>query len=50
MSMLPGWLTSLLFDGLWRGAGVVVSFFPLIVLFFVFMSLIEDSGYMSGPV
>ncbi len=47
MSMLPGWLTSLLFDGLWRGAGVVVSFFPLIVLFFVFMSLIEDSGYMA---
>ncbi len=47
MTALPDWLTSLLLDGLWRGVGVVVSFFPLIVLFFFFMSLIEDSGYMA---
>lgn len=43
----PGWVQSLLLDGVWQGIGVVVSFFPLIALFFLFMSLIEDSGYMA---
>ncbi len=47
MTSLPDWLVSLLLDGLWQGVGVVVSFFPLILFFFVFMSLIEDSGYMA---
>ncbi len=47
MTDLPNWLASLLLDGLWQGVGVVVSFFPLILFFFVFMSLIEDSGYMA---
>ncbi|HEC18337.1 MAG TPA: ferrous iron transport protein B [Gammaproteobacteria bacterium] len=44
---LPGWLQSLLFDGIWQGVGVVTSFFPILALFFIFMSLIEDSGYMA---
>lgn len=44
---LPGWLQSFLFDGLWQGMAVVTSFFPIIGLFFLFMSLIEDSGYMA---
>ncbi len=44
---LPGWLQSFVIDGLWQGVGVVLSFFPIIVLFFVLMSLVEDSGYMA---
>ena len=44
---LPTWLQSFLFDGLWQGMAVVTSFFPIIALFFLFMSLIEDSGYMA---
>lgn len=44
---LPKLVESLLFDGLWQGLSVVTSFFPIIALFFVFMSLIEDSGYMA---
>ncbi len=44
---LPVWLQSFLFDGLWQGVGVVASFFPIIALFFTFMSMIEDSGYMA---
>ncbi len=44
---LPAWLQSFLFDGLWQGMAVVTSFFPIIALFFLFMSLIEDSGYMA---
>ncbi|RLC22665.1 MAG: ferrous iron transport protein B [Deltaproteobacteria bacterium] len=43
----PVWLQSFLFDGLWQGISVVTSFFPIIALFFFFMSLIEDSGYMA---
>jgi len=41
------WLQSFLFDGLWQGLAVVTSFFPIIALFFIFMSLIEASGYMA---
>ena len=43
----PIWLQSFFFDGLWQGISVVISFFPIIALFFLFMSLIEDSGYMA---
>jgi len=47
MAALPVWLQSFLLDGLWQGLGVVGAFFPLILIFFLFMSLIEDSGYMA---
>ena len=47
MTALPAWLQSFLLEGLWQGMAVVTSFFPLIALFFIFMSLIEDSGYMA---
>jgi len=47
ITTLPAWLQSFLFDGLWQGMGVVSSFFPIIALFFIFMSIIEDSGYMA---
>ena len=44
---LPSLLQSFFLDGLWQGMSVVISFFPLIALFFLFMSIIEDSGYMA---
>ncbi len=44
---LPAWLQSFLFDGIWQGMAVVTSFLPIIALFFFFMSVIEDSGYMA---
>lgn len=47
IATLPDWLQSFLFDGLWQGVGVVTSFIPIIALFFIFMSIIEDSGYMA---
>jgi len=47
IATLPAWLQSFLFDGLWQGVGIVTSFFPIIALFFIFMSIIEDSGYMA---
>jgi len=37
----------LLLDGLYNGLSTVASFVPLIVLFFVFMGIVEDTGYLS---
>lgn len=45
--MRPGWFTSLLVDGVVQGVGAVLSFLPNIVIMFFFLSLLEDSGYMS---
>ena len=47
MSVLPAPVTGLLLDGIYNGVGTVASFVPLIVLFFLFMALVEDSGYLS---
>jgi len=44
---LPTLFKSFIIDGIIQGVGIVISFFPLIVIFFVFMSIIEDSGYMT---
>ncbi|MDO5603256.1 MAG: ferrous iron transport protein B, partial [Oscillospiraceae bacterium] len=41
------WLHSLVIDGICAGVGSVLSFLPLIVLLFFFLSLLEDSGYMA---
>lgn len=38
---------SLVVDGICAGVGAVVSFMPIIVLLFFFLSLLEDSGYMA---
>jgi len=46
-SGLPSLLQSFVVDGLWQGLATVASFFPIILLFFLFMSIIEDSGYMA---
>lgn len=40
-------LHSLIIDGIFNGVGSVLSFLPLIVVLFFFLSLLEDSGYMA---
>ncbi len=40
-------IQSLVLDGIFEGVGSVVSFLPLIVLLFFFLSLLEDSGYIA---
>ena len=47
MSTWPALLQGLLLDGLYNGLGTVASFVPLIVLFFIFLGIIEDTGYLS---
>lgn len=41
------WLRSLVGDGILTGVGSVLSFLPLIIILFFFLSLLEDSGYMA---
>ncbi len=38
---------SLVIDGIFNGVGAVVSFLPIIVVLFFFLSLLEDTGYMA---
>lgn len=40
-------LHSLVIDGIFNGVGSVLSFLPIIVTLFLFLSLLEDSGYMA---
>ena len=40
-------LHSLIIDGIFTGVGSVLSFLPVIVTLFFFLSLLEDSGYMA---
>ena len=40
-------LRSLVMDGIFTGVGSVLSFLPIIVTLFFFLSLLEDSGYMA---
>lgn len=40
-------LHSLVIDGIFKGVGSVLSFLPIIVVLFLFLSLLEDSGYMA---
>jgi len=47
VSMLPQIVQGFVLDGLWSGLSTVAAFVPLIVLFFLFMALVEDSGYLS---
>ena len=43
----PGDLNSLLVDGVIAGVGAVVVFLPQILLLFLFIGLLEDTGYMA---
>lgn len=38
---------SLLIDGVFAGVGSVLSFLPIIVVLFFFLSILEDTGYMA---
>ncbi|MGA8110034.1 MAG: FeoB small GTPase domain-containing protein, partial [Acidobacteriaceae bacterium] len=42
-----GWLESLAIDGVWRGVASVLVFLPQILLLFLFIGVLEDSGYLA---
>jgi len=41
------WYRSLLVDGVWAGVGSVIIFLPQILILFLFLGILEDSGYMA---
>lgn len=47
MNMADGWVKDLVVDGIIGGVGGVLVFLPNILLLYLFISLMEDSGYMA---
>ena len=47
LASAPAWIRALLVDGVLAGVGGVLVFLPQILIIFLFMSILEDSGYMS---
>jgi ferrous iron transport protein B len=46
--LLPGgWLQSLVVDGAWKGISSILVFLPQILLLFLFIGILEDSGYLA---
>ena len=47
-ALLPaGWVQSLLIDGVWKGVASILVFLPQILLLFLFIGVLEDSGYLA---
>jgi ferrous iron transport protein B len=47
LAAAPPWLTGLVVDGIIGGVGTVVTFFPILVIFFAILGALEDVGYMA---
>ena len=47
ITSFPQLLQDFVINGVWNGIATVASFVPLIVLFFVLMAVLEDSGYLA---
>ncbi|HZB88218.1 MAG TPA: ferrous iron transporter B [Terracidiphilus sp.] len=46
--LLPaGWIQSLVLDGAWKGVASVLVFLPQILLLFLFIGVLEDTGYLA---
>ncbi|MDD3932053.1 MAG: ferrous iron transport protein B, partial [Eubacteriales bacterium] len=43
----PAWIESLLIGGILQGVGGILMFLPQITLLFIFLSVLEDTGYMA---
>lgn len=44
---IPNWWKELIIEGVWQGVATILSFTPLITIFFFFLALMEDSGYLA---
>ena len=47
LTPLPAFVKGFLIGGLYDGVGAVVAFVPIILVFFMAMAIIEDSGYLA---
>jgi ferrous iron transport protein B len=46
-SWAPSWLSGVIVDGVVAGAGTVLSFLPILIVFFAALGILEDVGYMA---
>ncbi len=44
---LPFWISGMLVDGAIAGVGTVLTLLPILMVFFIFLGLLEDIGYMA---
>jgi ferrous iron transport protein B len=47
LASAPSWLRGLMVDGAIAGVGTVITFLPILVIFFAVLALLEDMGYMA---
>lgn len=47
MAGAPHWLTELVVNGIVGGVGSVLTFFPILLVFFICLTFLEDVGYMA---
>ncbi|MCX5853281.1 MAG: fused ferrous iron transport protein A/B, partial [Deltaproteobacteria bacterium] len=47
LGSLPPWARGILIDGVIGGVGSVLTFLPILIIFFAFMAILEDVGYMA---
>jgi ferrous iron transport protein B len=43
----PAWVSGLIADGIIQGVGAVITFLPILIIFFASFALLEDIGYMA---
>ncbi len=43
----PPWLTSLVINGAIAGVGSIMTFLPGLIILYIFLAILEDSGYMA---
>ena len=47
LATAPNWLADLFVHGILGGAGIVITFAPILIVFFFILGLLEDSGYLA---
>ena len=47
LSEAPVWLSDLFVYGILGGVGIVITFVPILIVFFTILALLEDSGYLA---
>src|SRR4030043_290910 len=47
LSGAPRWISGIVIDGILGGAGLVLTFLPILLIFFAFMAFLEVVGYMG---
>lgn len=47
MANSPDWLSHLITDGVLGGVGLVLTFLPILAIFYIALGLLEDTGYMA---